>query len=208
MHKISGSNFFLRVLVPLWLNFFISATKLTHNFMKRLASVLFAALLASTTSAFSAESTNSVLTYVDLVQRLTDLEHLATLPVPGEKTAQFSSYDRASRYDEQTGKYVHWDANGDNDGIIRKEDGKSVLAEMDGPGCLWRIWSAAPKQGHVRIYLDGDTNPAVDLPFADYFSGKEAPFTRPAIVNIVSQGCNNYTPIPFQKSCKIVADAD
>ena len=123
-----------------------------------------------------------------------------------EKTAQFSSYDRASRYDEAAGKYIRWDANGDGDGFIRKEEGKFVFAEMTGPGCIWRIWSAAPKAGHVRIYLDGDASPAVDLPFADYFSGKQAPFTRPAIVHTVSQGCNNYTPIPFQKSCKIVAD--
>ena len=174
--------------------------------MKRFPSILFAILFALTSSAFCAAPTNSVLTYVDLVHRLTDLEHLATLPPAGEKTAQFSSYDRASRYDERTGKYIHWDANGDNNGVIRREDGKFVFAEMAGPGCIWRIWSAAPKAGHVRIYLDGDTNPAVDLPFAEYFSGKQAPFTRPAIVHTVSQGCNNYTPIPFQKSCKIVAD--
>ena len=164
------------------------------------------ALTISTASTFGSKATNSILTYVDLVNRLTDLEHLATLPVPGEKTAQFSSYDRASCYDDITGKYVHWDANGDNDGVIRKEGDQFVLAEMNGPGCIWRIWSAAPKQGHVRIYLDGDTNPAVDLPFTEYFSGTNAPFTRPALVHIVSQGCNNYTPISFQKSCKIVAD--
>jgi hypothetical protein len=174
--------------------------------MKRSTLIGLLVLVLSETASFSADSTNAVLTYADLVRRLTDLEHLATLPEPGEKTAQFSSYDRASRYDEKTGKYVRWDANGDNDGIIRKEDGKLVLAEMDGPGCIWRIWSAAPKEGHVRIYLDGDTNPAVDLPFAEYFSGTNAPFTRPALVHTVSQGCNNYTPIPFQKSCKIVAD--
>jgi hypothetical protein len=174
--------------------------------MNRVSSILFAAWLVSTASASSAEATNSVLTCVDLVRRLTDLEHLATLPAPGEKTAQFSSYDRASRYDEKSGKYVNWGANGDNNGIIRKEDGKLVFAEMEGPGCIWRIWSAAPKAGHVRIYLDGDTNPAVDLPFAEYFSGTNAPFTRPALVHVVSRGCNNYTPIPFQKSCKIVAD--
>jgi hypothetical protein len=176
--------------------------------MNRISAILIAALCLSTTSVFCAEPANQVLTYVDLVHRLTDLEHLATLPAAGEKTAQFSSYDRASRYDEQTGKYIHWNANGDNNGVIRKEDGKFVLAEMSGPGCIWRIWSAAPKSGHVCIYLDGDTNAAVDLPFAEYFSGKPAPFTRPAIVHIVAQGCNNYTPIPFQKSCKIVADAD
>jgi len=173
----------------------------------RFCFILIAAWLQSShTTAFAAAPTNPVLTYVDLVGRLTELEHLSLLPSPGEKTAQFSSYDRASRYDEPSGKYVHWDANGDNNGFIRKADGQFVFAEMTGPGCIWRIWSAAPKAGHVRIYLDGDTNPAVDLPFAEYFSRTQTPFTRSALVQIVSQGCNNYTPIPFQKSCKIVAD--
>ena len=87
----------------------------------------------------------------------------------------------------------------------RKGD-KLVLAEMQGPGCIWRIWSAAPKDGHVRIYLDGASEPAVDLPFVGYFDGKNEPFTRSAIVHTVSMGWNNYTPIPYQKSCKIVAD--
>jgi hypothetical protein len=172
----------------------------------RKAPIVFALLICSATSVFGADSTISVLSYVDLVKRLTDLEHLATLPQLGEKTAQWSSYDRASKYDEQTGKYLRWDANGDGNGIIRKEDGKLVLAEMDGPGCIWRIWSAAPKEGHVRIYLDGADEPAVDLPFAGYFDRKNAPFTRTALVHTVAQGCNNYTPIPYQKSCKIVAD--
>ena len=149
------------------------------------------------------------LSYPDLVKRLTDLEHLATLPEPGETTSQWSSYDRKSRFDSATGKYVLWDANGDGDGIIRKEGDQSVFAEMQGPGCIWRIWSATPKGGHVRIYLDGATEPAVDLPFEGYFNGKNEPFTRPLLVHTTSaNGFNNYTPIPYQKSCKIVADKD
>src|SRR5690349_13335402 len=79
-------------------------------------------------------------TYVELVKRLTGLEHLAVLPDPGETTRQWSSYDRASRYDPQTDQYIGWDANGDGGGIIRKEGSQSVLAEMEGPGCIWRIW--------------------------------------------------------------------
>lgn len=147
------------------------------------------------------------LSYVDLVHRLTDLEYLATLPAPGEQCAQWSSYDRRSRYDALKDQYVNWDANGDGNGIIRKEGDVSVLAEMEGPGCIWRIWSATPGDGHVRIYLDGAAEPAVDLPFKGYFDRKNAPFTRPALVHTVARGWNNYTPIPYQKSCKIVADA-
>lgn len=154
-----------------------------------------------------AASAQEKLTYVDLVKRLTDLEHLATLPAPGEATKQWSSYDRASKYDAATGKYVRWDANGDGGGIIRTEGDKSVFAEMEGPGCIWRIWSATAKDGHVRIYLDGASEPAVDLPFDGYFNGKNEPFSRPQLVHTVANGRNNYTPIPYQKSCKIVADA-
>jgi hypothetical protein len=164
-------------------------------------------LLVFGTAFLPLASAQQTLTYVDLVKRLTDLEHLATLPAPGETTKQWSSYDRASKYDEQTGKYVRWDANGDGGGIIRKERDQSVFAEMEGPGCIWRIWSATAKEGHVLIYLDGASEPAVDLPFIGYFNGQNAPFTRPVLVHTTTaNGYNNYTPIPYQKSCKIVAD--
>ena len=169
--------------------------------MKRLALLL---VLGMATSPLA--TAQQKLTYVDLVQRLTDLEHLATLPEPGEATTQWSSYDRASRYDAATGKYLGWDANGDGGGIIRKEAGQLVFAEMEGPGCIWRIWSATPKAGRVRIYLDGAKEPAVDLPFLSYFDRKNEPFTRPALVHTVAMGWNNYTPIPYQKSCRIVAE--
>src|SRR5262249_34891651 len=55
-------------------------------------------------------------------------------------------------------------------------------------------------------YLDGAAEPAVDLPFKGYFDGKNAPFTRSTLVHTVAHGWNNYTPIPYQRSCKIVTD--
>lgn len=146
------------------------------------------------------------LSYVDLVRRITDLTYLATLPATNDQCAQWSSYDRKSRYDKATGKYVDWDANGDGNGIIRREGNTEVMAEMEGPGCIWRIWSAMPQDGHVRIYLDGAKEPVVDLPFKGYFDGKNVPFTRKSLVHTVAKGWNNYTPIPYQKSCKVVAD--
>lgn len=146
------------------------------------------------------------LTYIDLVKKLTDLEGLAVLPIPGERCAQWSSYDRASRYDPETDKYIAWDANADGDGIIRKEGDVSVMAEMEGPGCIWRIWSAKAGRGHVKIYLDGANEPAVDLPFRDYFSCTTAPFVYQSLVHKTAKGLNCYIPIPYQKSCKIVAE--
>ena len=145
-------------------------------------------------------------TYLDLIRRLTDLEVLAVLPAAGEKCQQWSSYDRASKYDEKAGKYVAWDANGDGNGIIRREGDKEVFAEMEGPGVIWRTWSAAAGKGHVYLYLDGAEKPVVDLPFHNYFDGKEAPFKGKALCHTLARGWNCYVPIPFQKSCKIVAD--
>jgi hypothetical protein len=88
----------------------------------------------------SVQADGQKLSYVDLVHRITDLEYLSTLPAQGDQCAQWSSYDRKSRYDTASGKYIGWDANGDGGGIIRKEGDKVVMAEMQGPGCIWRIW--------------------------------------------------------------------
>jgi hypothetical protein len=155
------------------------------------------------------------LSYAELVARMTDHSHLAVLPEPGEKCGQCSSYDRRSKYDKATGCYVNWKANGDGGGFIRREGSQIVMAEIKGPGCIWRIWSACARKGHVRIYLDGQEQPAVNLPFADYFTGQTAPFDYPTLsyncgFRLEKRKCYNgqnlYMPIPYQKSCKIVAD--
>lgn len=170
------------------------------HFWRLLATLLLMACLAPTSRA------GERLTYLDLVKRVTDLEALAVLPVPGEKCQQWSSYDRASKYDEATGKYVRWDANGDGGGIIRREGEYQVFAEMEGPGVIWRIWSAAADKGHVKIFLDGAAEPVVDLPFHKYFDGTEPPFQGKALCHVLARGWNCYVPIPFRKSCKIIAE--
>jgi hypothetical protein len=164
---------------------------------------LFPVLLAISAGTAWADT----LTYPDLVHRLTDLDHLAVAPAPGEKTALASSYDRSSTYDAATDTYHYWDANGDGGGIVRQEGTESVLMDVQGPGCIWRTWSATPDKGHVKIYLDGAETPVLDLPFSAYFDNSTAPFTRTHIAyHTPSNGFDNFTPIPFQKSCKIVAD--
>ncbi|MDP6107443.1 MAG: DUF2961 domain-containing protein, partial [Candidatus Brocadiia bacterium] len=88
----------------------------------------------------------------------------------------------------------------------RKEGDLYVLAEIDGPGCVRRMWSARATEGHVKTYFDGAAEPTVDLPFGGYFNGENPPFTYPALVHEVSHGLNGYVPIPFQKLYKIVAE--
>ena len=167
-------------------------------------------LLLTLSTCLSIDVSAEETSYPDLVARMIDLERLAVLPQMSERCAQWSSFDRRSRFDADTGKYVDWHANGDGTGFIRKEGESLVLAEMDGPGCIWRIWSARPQKGHVKIYLDGAETPAVDLPFEDYFKGTVAPFDyRTLSYALEEQGCrgmNLYFPIPYQKSCKVVAE--
>ncbi len=173
--------------------------------------VLIASVALTLTAMMGNRATaQQILTYPDLVHRMIDLEHLATLPPKGETVKQWASWDRGSQYDALAEKYVNWAANGDGNGLIRKEGDREVMAEMEGPGCLWRVWSALPEKGHVKIYLDGSDTPVIDMPFADWFDGKHAPFDYPLLsYRLEDLGCrgqNLYFPIPYRKSCKIVAE--
>ena len=166
--------------------------------MKTLLSILF--FLSFT---FYAES--QTLTYEDVISKIYDLPALANLPEKGEKGALFSSYDRRTKYDEKSDTYIDWNANIDSVGLVRKEGEYSVLADIKGPGAVWRMWAALALDGKIEIYLDGKL--VINLPWKDYFSGKIAPFNRKGLVYEVARGMNNYTPISFQKSCKIMTKA-
>jgi hypothetical protein len=90
-----------------------------------------------------------------------------------------------------------------------------VLAEMDGPGCVVRIWSANPQDaGNLRIYLDGAQDPLLNAPMTDLLSGKWqaetdgkkwTPFPEP-LAHERSRGFNLYFPIAYAKHCKITVD--
>lgn len=147
------------------------------------------------------------MTYIELLQRLTDLKLLAVPPQPGEQGGCMSSTDRAARYDPETDRYIDWDANNDGDGFIRKKpDGTIVAFEQEGPGVIWRIWSALPESGHICIYIDGHETPAVDMPFIDWFErspGETPPLNYSELSLRLSRGRNSYIPVPYQKSCRV-----
>ncbi|MCW1887644.1 DUF2961 domain-containing protein [Luteolibacter flavescens] len=142
------------------------------------------------------------LSYRDLVTRLTGMERLASPVVAGERGGASTSHDRDSAYDAATGAYRDWGANDDGWGFIRKEGNGQVLVDLEGPGVLWRVWSAKPEQGHIRIYLDGSTTPIVDKPFRSLFDDLEKEY--PGLAMTLSRGRNTFIPIPFAKSCKVV----
>ena len=118
--------------------------------MFKLGSMLVVFPLAILSAA--AARAEQTLTYADLVNRMTDLRGWPCLPAAGEKCAQCSSYDRASKYDEKTGKYINWDANGDGSGFIRKRG----RANRDGR-------DEGPRLHLANLVGRGEERPRVDL---------------------------------------------
>lgn len=137
-------------------------------------------------------------TQAELIRRVVDLDRLATPPPEGERTRMFSSYDRRSQIDAQ-GRFIDWDANHDAGQFLRRtDDGWDVMAEVDGPGAITRIWSANP-QGRIRFVLDGEI--VIDTSFGELLSGRLAPFEAP----FTERGLNCYFPIGFAQSGRVLA---
>lgn len=121
---------------------------------------------------------------------------------PGMQGRMFSSYDRRGGNDDGfRGTYSQ----------LRVQDGNSVLAEMSGPGAIQRIWFThtdkadgllARKREHLRIFIDGGAEPAVDLPLEEVLSGRNPRFPSP-LAGSGMGGFYCYVPIPFRSSCRV-----
>ena len=107
---------------------------------------------------------------------------------------QISSYDpTGGNEDGFAGKYSY----------IRKEEGGLVLADLDGPGVVNRIWTPTPTRDTLLFFFDGEQEPRLRICFADLFSGKVEPFVRPICANEAG-GYYCYFPFVYQKSLKIL----
>ena len=106
---------------------------------------------------------------------------------------QVSSYDTTGLNDDGfSGRYSY----------IRKEDNKLILADLEGPGVINRIWTPTPTTDTIQFYFDGEDSPRISIPFIDLFSGKVYPFINPVCGNEVG-GYYCYLPILYSKSCII-----
>lgn len=90
---------------------------------------------------------------------------------------------------------------------------EGVIFEDLGPGAVTRIWMtmgsgvSLPLDPtiRIRVYVDQDPTPVVDLPLPDLFNGKHSPFLPPLVGDrLVSSGGNySYVPIPYRQGCRI-----
>jgi hypothetical protein len=150
--------------------------------------------------AKAAPSASRKRSYVDFLREMTDFDRLSRLH-PGVQGGEFTSWDR-------NGKNA-WGANGDAGQYLRTEpDGEAVMMDADGPGCIFRVWSANP-QGRIRVYLDGATTPTYEWDFEKLFTGDMPPFIKPIVFKSgdgVNAASDCYLPIPFKNHIKITAD--
>jgi len=138
-------------------------------------------LLASAPSARGSE-----LTYIDLASRLTDWSSVRSA-AGRRRCAQWSSYDRASVYDQKTGKYV----NGTNEtrGYI---PGGDQFVCRDGPRVHLAICLPRPRTA-TEIYSTARPSPR-SICVQGLLQRERAPFIYSAWF-ITLLRCNSYVPI-------------
>ena len=116
---------------------------------------------------------------------------------PGHRANMASSYDRQLM-------------NGDANGFIREENGRFLMADIQGPGAVVRLWSANPDGKNIWIYLDDAKEPLLEADFRDLFLGRQPPFVEPFVCVQQRDDPHSYhwayVPIPFAKSCRIYLD--
>lgn len=135
-----------------------------------------------------------------VIPGIEELYRLDLLPSFKEsvKVGSVSSYDRTG---------------GNNDGFdgefsfIRKEKDGLVIADLKGPGVIYRIWTPTPSDDIMEFYFDGEKEPRIRLKFRELFMGEYPPFKKP-LVGFGAGGFYSYAPVPYEKSLKILVKAE
>lgn len=146
-------------------------------------------LLASLLPMLPARSAPAIIGVDTLLRRETDLSQLPRLR---DWTSNLqSSYDRSG-------------GNGDAQNFPAMAGTTATLADRTGPGAVVRLWSANPS-GQLKIYIDDNPAPVIDMPFAKLFDGS-LPAFAPPLTQTSSGGFYSYLPIPYAKHCRITVD--
>jgi len=142
----------------------------------------------------AADSSGSAVIGIDELARLDLLPRFKR----SVRVGLVSSYDRSGGNDDGfSGKYS----------FVRKEPGGLVLADLEGPGAIYRIHTPTPTEDIVEFYFDGEAAPRLSLKVIELFDGTRPPFVVPVVGSGVG-GYTSYIPLTYRRSCKIVLKAD
>jgi hypothetical protein len=140
--------------------------------------------------------------YIALMRQMFNLNTLPNFLDPAVTVGQFSSTDPASKI--VNGQKVAWFSNRDHGNFLRQDPEGHVLAEMNGPGMVTRIWCGNP-QGVFKLFIDRQEAPTLTADFEKLFLGHYDPITRP-FATVRARGGNLYLPIAYQRHCRIVVE--
>ena len=137
------------------------------------------------------------------LRRMRTLEHLPLLE--DAHLALASTWDRSGR-------------NADGTDYKRVEGTVNVLLDVDGPGCIHRLFTGGSEPGRpdlpgylrvdgtrVQVFLDHQTVPVFDAPVVDFFDPDKGPIPSP----LAGDKAHGWTypgllfPIPYAHHCKI-----
>ena len=159
-------------------------------------------------------TTALLLTSVALVsaQETGPLAHIADLTT-GVSSHRISSYDKTG---------------GNHDAIHVAPGETATLAEIPGSGSIRHIWVTidSPSKFHLRelvlrMYWDGDTEPAVEVPIGDFFgtgfeyedipgghTGQAYHSWQSLPLNVRGRALSSYFEMPFSKGARITLTND
>jgi len=132
------------------------------------------------------------------LNRLRTLDHLPELEL--SHTAMSSTWDRSG------GNLDGWD-------FKRVENGRNVLLDVNGPGCIHRLFTGwlgegkdvlgrpGPAGTRLQILLDHAERPVFDLPVERFFDDRNGPFPYPLVFHRTYPG--TLFPIPFARHCRV-----
>jgi len=110
------------------------------------------------------------------------------------RVASESSYDRTGGNDDGfSGRFS----------FLRKEGDALVIAELEGPGVVQRIWTPTPTEEPLEFTFDGEPTPRLRAGFRDLFLGGVPGLPEPLVSHGVG-GFTSYVPLPFERSLKVV----
>jgi hypothetical protein len=155
-----------------------------------------------------------------LYAEMVDLMGLTRLPEPAYRTVQFSSYDRRSNLAGGPGWFANSDGFGNEpipgfEAVLRAPGGGAdsigeyLMADVDGPGAIVRLWTAAI-DGNLQVFLDGQAQPLYEGPADPFFRRPLDAFAQSAGLEAELVGRTlyerdaAYVPIPFARHLRMV----